>query len=124
MHHIEHIDASIVKNKWQEDGGLEGAEAGTYGEPVLLVGRSGGWGELGGVGGSELQTVALHSSILGHVGKQGLQSHMLLLTKVVPCHHAPNKVHLCRKWQTCFSSDHYNESSLIQPTVILWKGVR
>lgn len=69
-------------------------EAGTYGEPVLLVGRGGSWGELRGVGGGELQTVALHSSRLGHVGQQGLQSHVLLLPKVVPCHHIPHKVHL------------------------------
>lgn len=74
-------------------------EEGTYGEPVLLVGRSGGWGELGGVGGSQLQTVALHSSILGHVGNQGLQSHVLFLPKMVPRHDAPHKVHLCRKWK-------------------------
>lgn len=70
---------------------------GTYGEPVLLVGRSGSWGELGGVGRSELQTVALHSSRLRHIGQQVLQSHVLLLPQVIPCCHTPHKVHLCRK---------------------------
>lgn len=77
----------------QEDGGL----AGTYGEPVLLVGRSGGWRELRGVGGSQLQTVAVHGSILRHVCKKGLQSHVFLLPKVIPLHYTAYKIHLHRK---------------------------
>lgn len=67
---------------------------GTYRNSVLLVGRSGGWRELRGVGGSQLQAVALYGSILGHVGEQGFQRHVLLFPQVVSCHHTANKVHL------------------------------
>lgn len=81
----------------------EAVEEGTYGQSVLLVGRSGSWRKLGGVGGSELQTVALHGSRLGHIGQQGLQGHVFLLSKVVPCCHTPNKVHLYRKWKAICS---------------------
>lgn len=96
FYHFEH------KNTSKKQSGRKTVASGTYGESVLLVGRSGGWGELGGVGGRELQTVALHSSILGHVGDQGLQCHVLLLPQMVPCHHTAHKVHLCRKWKTLF----------------------
>lgn len=92
MHHFEHVSTSIP----QSGSGTE-VQTGTYGEPVLLVGRSGSRGELGCVGGSELQAVALHSSGLGHVGHQGLQSHVLLLPEVVPGHHVTHKVHLAGK---------------------------
>lgn len=69
-------------------------EKATYRKSVLLVGRSGSWRELRGVGWSELQAVALNSSRLRHIGQQGFQCHVLLLSKVVPCHQASNKLHL------------------------------
>lgn len=98
-------------------------EAGTYGEPVLLVGRSGSRGELGGVGGSELQTVALHSSRLGHVGQQVLQRHVLLLPEVVPCSHTPHKVHLHRKQRTlsCYFKSQTQSISPLQSALSLRK---
>lgn len=43
-------------------------EKATYRKSVLLVGRSGSWRELRGVGGSELQAVALNSSRLRYIG--------------------------------------------------------
>lgn len=69
-------------------------EKATYRKSVLLVGRSSSWRELRGVGWSELQAVALNSPRLRHIGQQGLQCHVLLLSKVVPCHQASNKLHL------------------------------
>lgn len=74
--------------------------SGTYRKSVLLVSRSRGWRELRGVRGSELQAVALHSSILGHVGEQSLQRHVLLFPKVVSSHHTAHKVHLKGKRKT------------------------
>lgn len=61
MEHIIHPQSGRMT-------GLEAVDVGTYGEPVLLVGRGGGRRELGGVGGSKLQTVAFHSSRLRHIG--------------------------------------------------------
>lgn len=58
----------------------EALEVDTYGEPVLLVGRGSSWGELRGVGGCELQAVALHRARLRHGSQQGLQGRVLLLS--------------------------------------------
>lgn len=67
---------------------------GTYGQAVFLVGGRGGRGELGGVGGGQLQTVALHRMGLWDIGQKSLQGQALLLGQLVPGHHAPHKVHL------------------------------
>lgn len=102
--------------------------SGTYRKSVLLVSRSRGWRELRGVGRSELQAVALHGSILGHVGEQGLQRHVLLFPKVVSSHHTAHKVHLRGKRQTFFfwGNDHRKsavagkcKSCLTQPKLLL-----